>query len=156
MRPRAMRSCATWHPASATACRSPAMGTRSTSKRSKGLRRGRGVRHAGGDVRGRFRQRPGVALQPGALRGRPKADGHRHPDPSHISTSYVWRQNLTMRTRMPRFTRLTNGFSKKVENHKTAVALYTIFYNTAVQVSWDPAGGLRDILRYWTGSALDR
>lgn len=47
----------------------------------------------------------------------------------HISTSYVERQNLTMRMHMRRFTRLTNGFSKKVENHAYAVALHMMYYN---------------------------
>ena len=51
------------------------------------------------------------------------------PDPKHISTSYVERQNLTMRMSMRRFTRLTNGFSKKIENHAAAVALYFMWYN---------------------------
>jgi IS1 family transposase len=51
------------------------------------------------------------------------------PDPRHISTSYVERQNLTMRMFMRRFTRLTNAFSKKVENHAAAIALYFMYYN---------------------------
>lgn len=51
------------------------------------------------------------------------------PDPNHISTSYVERQNLTMRMHMRRFTRLTNAFSKKIANHGYAVALHVTFYN---------------------------
>lgn len=52
-----------------------------------------------------------------------------NPDFKHISTSVVERQNLTMRMSMRRFTRLTNGFSKKVENHGHAVAVHFMFYN---------------------------
>jgi IS1 family transposase len=52
-----------------------------------------------------------------------------NPNPRHISTSFVERANLTMRMHMRRFTRLTNGFSKKAENHAHMVALYTVFYN---------------------------
>jgi len=51
------------------------------------------------------------------------------PDPKHVSTSYVERQNLTMRMQMRRFTRLTNGHSKKVDNHRHSVALHYMYYN---------------------------
>ena len=51
------------------------------------------------------------------------------PDPKHVSTSYVERQNLTMRMSMRRFTRLTNAFSKKVQNLGHAVALHFMYYN---------------------------
>ena len=53
------------------------------------------------------------------------------PEEKLISTSYVERQNLTMRMGMRRFTRLTNGFSKKIENHEAAVALHYMHYNFA-------------------------
>jgi len=51
------------------------------------------------------------------------------PDPKHISTSYIERQNLTMRMGIRRFTRLTNAFSKKIENHAAAVSLHMMYYN---------------------------
>jgi IS1 family transposase len=56
-----------------------------------------------------------------------------NPDPKHVSTSYAERQNLTMRMHMRRFTRLTNGFSKKFENHMHMVALYAVWYNFVKQ-----------------------
>jgi len=51
------------------------------------------------------------------------------PDPAHISTSYAERQNLSMRMGMRRFTRLTNAFSKKIENHAHGIAIYMMHYN---------------------------
>jgi hypothetical protein len=55
--------------------------------------------------------------------------GSGSPNRNHVSTSYVERQNLTMRMSMRRFTRLTNGHSKKLENHEHAVAIHYMFYN---------------------------
>jgi IS1 family transposase len=52
-----------------------------------------------------------------------------NPEDKHISTSFVERQNLTMRMHMRRFTRLTNAFSKKIENHSYAIALHFVYYN---------------------------
>lgn len=52
-----------------------------------------------------------------------------NPDPRHVSTSYVERQNLTMRMAIRRFTRLTNAFSKKIENHAHSVAIHFMHYN---------------------------
>jgi len=66
---------------------------------------------------------PCIGCRPIAISGNPKA--------KDISTSYVERQNLTMRMQMRRFTRLTNGFSKKIENHGHAVALHYMHYNFA-------------------------
>jgi IS1 family transposase len=76
-----------------------------------------------------------------------------NPDPKHVSTSFIERQNLTMRMHMRRFTRLTNAFSKKVENHAHAVALHFVFYNFArvhksLRVSPAMAAGVAD--RLWS------
>jgi IS1 family transposase len=74
-----------------------------------------------------------------------------NPDVKHVSTSYVERQNLNMRMGMRRFTRLTNAFSKKLENHCHALALYFMFYNFArihktLKVSPAMAAGVTDKL----------
>jgi len=76
-----------------------------------------------------------------------------NPAPQYISTSYVERQNLSMRMGIRRFTRLTNGFSKKVENHAAAVALYYMHYNfcrvhQTLRVTPAMAAGLTD--HVWT------
>jgi IS1 family transposase len=76
-----------------------------------------------------------------------------NPDIAHVSTSFVERQNLTMRMSMRRFTRLTNGFSKKLENHVHALALYFAFYNfvrihKTLRMSPAMAAGITD--RLWS------
>jgi IS1 family transposase len=70
---------------------------------------------------------------PGECIGAVKHRIEGNPDPKHVSTSYAERQNLTMRMQMRRFTRLTNAFSKKFENHMHMVALYTVWYNFVKQ-----------------------
>jgi IS1 family transposase len=74
-----------------------------------------------------------------------------NPDEKHISTSHVERQNLSMRMGMRRFTRLTNGFSKKIENHEYALAIYFMHYNfvrihQSLRVTPAMAGGVSDKL----------
>jgi len=79
------------------------------------------------------------------------------PDPKHVSTSFVERQNLSMRMSIRRFTRLTNAFSKKIENHAAAVAIWFMYYNfarvhTTLRVTPAMEAGITD--RVWTISEM--
>jgi IS1 family transposase len=79
------------------------------------------------------------------------------PDPDHILTSYIERQNLTMRMHMRRFRRLTNAFSKEVESHAYAVALHMMYYNfvkihTKLRTSPAMVAGVSD--RLWEVSDI--
>ncbi len=90
------------------------------------------------------------------------------PDPKHVSTSYVERNNLTMRMGMRRFTRLTNAFSKKIENLEHAVSLHFMYYNFArihktLEVTPAMAAGvtgklweIEDIVRLVDSARLDK
>lgn len=70
-----------------------------------------------------------IRYSPGVCTGIRVAKHTGNPDANHVSTSFVERQNLTMRMGMRRFTRLTNAFSKKIENHEHAIALHFMHYN---------------------------
>ena len=103
------------------------------------------VKHYGDAPEGQRRYSPAVCT--GATRMRVTGD----PDESHISTSYVERQNLTMRMSMRRFTRLTNAFSKKLANLEHHVALYFVHYNfcrvhQTLRTSPAMAAGITDTL----------
>lgn len=89
---------------------------------------------------------------PSECTGTKKRTVEGNPEKALVSTSHVERQNLTMRMHMRRFTRLTNGFSKKVENHMHAVALHFMYYNfvkvhQTLRVTPAMAAGLTD--RLW-------
>jgi IS1 family transposase len=81
------------------------------------------VKVYGNDPEGQKRYSPAQCL------GTKRVDTIGTPDHEHISTSYVERQNLNMRMNMRRFTRLTNAFSKKIENHIAMIALFHMHYN---------------------------
>lgn len=92
-----------------------------------------------------------VRFSPAECTGTKKKVVIGRPAQSKISTSYVERQNLTMRMGMRRFTRLTNGFSKKLENHMHAISLHFMYYNfcrqhSTLRVSPAMAAGISDYL----------
>jgi IS1 family transposase len=96
---------------------------------------------------------PAGRYSPAECTGIKKIRVEGNPDIKHVSTSYVERQNLTMRMSMRRFTRLTNAFSKKLDNHIHALALYFVFYNftrihKTLRMSPAMAAGITD--RLWS------
>lgn len=99
------------------------------------------------------RSSPEARYSPAECIGAKKTPITGAPDPKHISTSHVERQNLSMRMHMRRFTRLTNAFSKKFQNHVYALALYFAFYNfvrvhKTLRMSPAMAAGISD--RLWS------
>jgi hypothetical protein len=72
-----------------------------------------------------------------------------NPDPGYVSTSYVERSNLTIRMHIRRFTRLTNGFSKKIENHAHAVSLHLFYVKVHMTLRTTPAMAAGVTNRLW-------
>ncbi len=96
---------------------------------------------------------PQTRYSPPACIGQRKTRIEGKPDPVHVSTSHVERMNLSIRMQNRRFTRLTNGFSKKLDNHIHALALYFAFYNfcrvhKSLRMSPAMAAGITD--RLWS------
>jgi IS1 family transposase len=109
------------------------------------------VKHYGSDPAGEKRYSPAECI------GISKHQVEGSPDPKHISTSFAERQNLTLRMSSRRFTRLTNAFSKKVENHALSVALHYMNYNfcrihKTLRVTPAMAAGVTD--RLWSISDI--
>ena len=99
-----------------------------------------------GDPPGQGRYSPGVCK--GAIETRVEG----RPDPKHVSTSYAEQANLTLRMGSRRFTRLTNAFSKKVENLAHSVAIHTMHYNFVCihqTLSWTPAMAAKVTTKLW-------
>ncbi|MEC7161117.1 MAG: IS1 family transposase, partial [Pseudomonadota bacterium] len=105
---------------------------------------------------------PERKYSPSVCKGARKQAVEGKPDMSVVSTSHVERQNLTMRMGMRRFTRLTNGFSKKLENHLHMLSLYFVHYNfvrmhKSLRMTPAMAAGVSDTLRdvEWIVSLID-
>jgi len=103
-----------------------------------------------------------VRYSPPACVGTRKERWRGNPGPKHVSTSHVERQNLTMRMSMRRFTRLTNAFSKRVESHCHALALYFVWYNfrrqhKSLRMTPAMAAGITDTARdmLWIVSLIE-
>ena len=114
------------------------------------------IKHYGDAPEGQRRYSPAVCT--GATKKRVTGN----PDEDHISTSYVERHNLTMRMSMRRYTRLTNAFSKKIQNHAHSLALYYVWYNfcrvhQTLRTSPAMAAGITDTLHdmEWVVSLID-